>query len=639
MSLTDIAVIVTSAGIGALIVLVIVIYFFNNLDKVFLIWNVLAKFLFNIGRARIQHLVATSLTTYLNTSILQFQKEAPSVFQKSLRLRWITTDKEFADLQEGEIILYVKQNPDQDQVLVNAAFLYIREGVIAQSRPYIEMRLLQGIDVALAQKFLIKSPGAYRYLQEFQVAAMQNDARTLEFYNLAETLEEYGVLTRVVLREFSGLSLMLKGRTPSSRIREETVAFARFVGRVIDRQEEIIPLRFSGKLFKITLALIAQTARVNSLGISVYKRKFRGDIESGTTTIYLLARGMQHVQLARSVARWALDQKLITQILPSSFYESLPSGEELPCTCIACFSAQVSTSVGLSPVDEVYSALAEIVPQVLTGDVEVIAIAREKGVRTKILVRALDGGNAVGFFVGANGSNIIKLKAVLSTTEEFDFCQWDTSTEELVAEVLYPLRRDEIAKIDVDEINARVTVFVKERSLIGVAVGTRGINVQLAQRVTGLTIQIDADPNILSPEDEALAIISQEIPDIEAGTISIKKLVRRPSEMTKVVVESESINSPAEHCNKIRKTIARNSALNETVQFVNWSDNLEQRIICALAVNPGEVDFIKIDTAKRQAFIQFTTNEEFKKALGKFGSNVKTAEEITNYRLKLTVRK
>lgn len=638
MGLEDLGLIIVSATGGALFIAFIVIYFISNPEKIFSLISSGARLLHSVGREGHRRSVAASITAYLNTAINQFNRESPTVFGQSLRLRWISTEKEFAYLKEGEVVVYVQDSVDQNQVLTHVALHYLKNGVINSSRPYVERRLLNAIDIALAQKMLVKSPGAYEYLQNSYAAELLKDQRDAEFYALAESLEEYGVLTRVVLLELSSLATLLMGKTPNARTREETANFAKFVGRVVNRQDGETPLRFYGKLFSTTLALVAQAERARYSGIDLYKRKFRTDIENGTRTIFLLARGMHNVQLAKGVARWALDGNLVSRILPSSFYQPMETGERLPCECIACFSGKVVTSVELSPIDEVYSALAEIVPEILSGSIEVISIARQKGIRSKIAVRSLSGENPVGYFIGTSGANVEKLKTILDTDEEFDFIPWSLNIEDYISRSLYPLRFNEIAKIDADSIPGQAIVYVTTRDLMRVAIGTRGLNVQLVEQLTGYSIRVEVDPNVKTPEEIAVQILQEEFPDIASGVINIKQLARKSGEMTKVVVESLSLNAPAERCTRLRKTNFRQSKMKELVQFVETSNDPQEQIIKALSINPGEVDSVKIDPERREATVQMATNEEYRSAIGRNGTNVQLANIVTGYRIKITVR-
>src|SRR5690606_36124972 len=101
-------------------------------------------------------------------------------------------------------------------------------------------------DVSLAQTMLFGTKRAYEYLLETYVDPLLENSLEAKYFQLAETLKEAGVLTRIVLLEFGGLPNTLKGKSPTSRIRSETVYFVEFVERIVNRrEEEMAQLRFS----------------------------------------------------------------------------------------------------------------------------------------------------------------------------------------------------------------------------------------------------------------------------------------------------------------------------------------------------------------------------------------------------------
>src|SRR5690606_15565801 len=142
---------------------------------------------------------------------------------------------------------------------------------------------------------------------------------------------------------------------------------------------------------------------------------------------------------------------------------------------------------------------------------EVVAVEREIGTRTKIIVRSSGNDNPVGYFVGSNGENVDRLKTLLSTEEEIDFIRWNLIPEELITQSLYPLRDSEIARIDVRSDNMSAKVYVKSKDLIGSAIGVKGVNIRLAQQVTGYKIDILYEGDLDTPEDEMSKLLESQI--------------------------------------------------------------------------------------------------------------------------------
>lgn len=126
------------------------------------------------------------------------------------------------------------------------------------------------------------------------------------------------------------------------------------------------------------------------------------------------------------------------------------------------------------------------VPEVSEKIIEIRALAREAGYRTKVAVASFDEKvDPVGACVGVRGSRIKNIVDELGG-EKIDIVRWNDSSQILVANALMPARVSEIALCF--ELG-RATVIVDEDQL-SLAIGKHGQNVRLAARLTGWDIDI-----------------------------------------------------------------------------------------------------------------------------------------------------
>lgn len=126
------------------------------------------------------------------------------------------------------------------------------------------------------------------------------------------------------------------------------------------------------------------------------------------------------------------------------------------------------------------------VPEVGEGIIEIKALAREAGYRTKVAVNSLDTKvDAVGACVGVRGSRIRNIVDELGG-EKIDIVRWNDSSKILIANSLRPAEVTEIALCF--ELG-RATVVVTDDQL-SLAIGKRGQNVRLGARLTGWDIDI-----------------------------------------------------------------------------------------------------------------------------------------------------
>ncbi len=130
------------------------------------------------------------------------------------------------------------------------------------------------------------------------------------------------------------------------------------------------------------------------------------------------------------------------------------------------------------------------VPEIADGTVEICAIAREAGHRTKIAVRSrIPGVNAKGSCIGPMGQRVRNVMHELHG-EKIDIVDWSDDPAELVAHALSPARVSSVEIVDLEARSARVVVPDFQLSL---AIGKEGQNARLAARLTGWRIDIRSD--------------------------------------------------------------------------------------------------------------------------------------------------
>jgi N utilization substance protein A len=128
------------------------------------------------------------------------------------------------------------------------------------------------------------------------------------------------------------------------------------------------------------------------------------------------------------------------------------------------------------------------VPEMETGAVEIKAIAREAGKRTKLAVRStVPGVDPVGTFVGGHGTRVNAVMNEIGDQEKIDIVTYDDDIKNFIANALSPA---EIAKIEVNEGEKRARVFVTEDQQ-SIAIGRQGQNVRLASKLTGYELDIE----------------------------------------------------------------------------------------------------------------------------------------------------
>lgn len=136
------------------------------------------------------------------------------------------------------------------------------------------------------------------------------------------------------------------------------------------------------------------------------------------------------------------------------------------------------------------------IPEVHNAMIEIVAIAREAGSRTKVAVKSLVPNiDPIGSCVGQRGARIQTVIQELGG-EKIDIIQWDADPARYISFALSPAK---VRSVGLNEDDHRATVKVNEDQL-SLAIGRGGQNVRLAARLTGWKIDISGAEAVLEAE-------------------------------------------------------------------------------------------------------------------------------------------
>lgn len=172
--------------------------------------------------------------------------------------------------------------------------------------------------------------------------------------------------------------------------------------------------------------------------------------------------------------------------------ESYPHGTRIKCVVTGVRKGFKGPQVTVSRTHPslVKQLFALEVPEIADGTVEITAIAREAGHRTKIAVRStVPGVNAKGACIGPMGQRVRQVMSELNG-EKIDIVDSSENPAEMIAHALSPARVTGVQIVDPVARAARVIVPDYQLSL---AIGREGQNARLAARLTGWRIDIRPD--------------------------------------------------------------------------------------------------------------------------------------------------
>ncbi len=274
---------------------------------------------------------------------------------------------------------------------------------------------------------------------------------------------------------------------------------------------------------QIIIQKIREAEKVSVMG--EYGQK-EGEIVAGT--VERVERGMVHIDMGRAVGLIPYEEQI-----PS---ERWKTGDRIRAYLYAVEETPRGIVLKLSRSHPKFLAkLFETeTPEIASGVVEIKAIAREAGSRSKIAVISHDAHiDPIGSMVGQRGVRVSTVTSELSG-EKIDIVEWNEDPALFIEEALSPA---EAISLELDEAEHRaiVTVTEDEQSL---AIGKGGQNVRLAAKLTGWKIDIKSSGGA--------DLAEADIDEVNAAedTKEVKK------EIEKV---TEEIEKPADKTTKAKK--------------------------------------------------------------------------------------
>jgi len=170
------------------------------------------------------------------------------------------------------------------------------------------------------------------------------------------------------------------------------------------------------------------------------------------------------------------------------------------------------------------------VPEIAEGIVEINAIVRDPGSRSKIAVSSNDRDvDPVGACVGMRGARVQNVVSELRG-EKIDIIPWSEDIARFACNALSPAQ---VSKVFVDE-EKRVLEIIVPDDQLSLAIGKRGQNVSLAARLTGCRIDIKSESKVAEAELQEFASYDgtevEEEPSQESETAPVDTVVVEPAE-------------------------------------------------------------------------------------------------------------
>lgn len=251
-----------------------------------------------------------SISTYLQSTVNILSRivnsESKDLVPHGLKIKWIDPHKSRdAFIRDENVVICMESSDNQDRNLARATMLYIAADLVHDSRRYVDEDVMKSADFAVARKMLLidKRIDALRCLNhEFIEPEIEKKPKIRSYLESMKKMDDQGMLTRILLREFSAFDARIIPQPSNKQAEIETVEFTQVVKRVVDKEKGInVTPTYAGQFIRANIMLVARADALFATG--QYVRFAEQSASENVDNLYVSARGGNNIALARLVVK------------------------------------------------------------------------------------------------------------------------------------------------------------------------------------------------------------------------------------------------------------------------------------------------------------------------------------------------
>ena len=328
--------------------------------------------------------VASSIQASINDKCEKINKDASDILPYPLKIKYVKSGDPQSFIQNGETIIRLRRYKNQDRNIVDATVMYLKKALLPQARVFLDGTLRKSCEYKVGIQILrpMTDTGAYAYYIDNQINPALNDNPYLkQDMGMLDDLDLGGFFTRIFLREIKLIGDKLYDTTPNTDIENELRSFAVFLRTIAIKRPA--PLVFNGHLVKVAVVLVARHHYLETYGRKPYIRRISTDVQEGYDTIYVTGWGEEFIEQIIEIKK-DIEGKYVT--IPRRYDYTVK--ENIKAVLLVCKPKTGYIAEQKQLKEEVKQVMAEIVPEVSNGQIEIVSIAREKGLGCKMAVKS-----------------------------------------------------------------------------------------------------------------------------------------------------------------------------------------------------------------------------------------------------------
>ncbi len=295
---------------------------------------ILNSLISKISRKAERRSVALDIQGRIDSFSKSISHEVPGIMPYGVKIEWVNgelTKESF--FRDGKIILKMSYHTNQDENVVHAAVEYITRGMLPDSRPYVNERIMKSADLISTKKLIEKErrTALQFYYSEILSPARKSNAEVDKYVLIMQHLDELGYFSQILLRELQRLGVTMEFAIPERSVKEETKRFVEFLDEKINKKKPGVNVdpTFLGEKIRTSIVYVARGENIEP-----HLRWIEECVSKGIDTIYLCAKGINNVSLVKELAERLQSYPRLTKVFESEFRSSLFRGRRVNNICV-----------------------------------------------------------------------------------------------------------------------------------------------------------------------------------------------------------------------------------------------------------------------------------------------------------------
>jgi hypothetical protein len=307
-------------------------------------WGAILNSLFSrISRRAEMRSVALDIQGRIDGFSKSINSEVSGILPHGIKIEWVTgelTKESF--FKDGEIILRMNYHSNQDENVARAAIEYISRGMLSDSRPFVDERIMKSADLICTKKLIEKErkTALQFYYGEILSPARKSDKELDKYVLIMQQLDELGYFTHILLRELQRLGAIMQFAIPEENVKEETKRFVEFLDEKVNKKKPGVDVdpTFLGDKIRTSIVYVAkretETIKPHLTWIERCLHWIELCVSNGIDTIYICAMGTYNISLVKELEERLESHPKLTKVFQNEVRLPLLRGRRVNNICV-----------------------------------------------------------------------------------------------------------------------------------------------------------------------------------------------------------------------------------------------------------------------------------------------------------------